>query len=288
MDASTAREMWLIGEPLHAVTYFAPQSFAAWEEVGLRGFWRGYFAARAAPFGAVGPEVVTATFYNFAPEVVARALPSVWSMASPADALAARTRGATDALRAILGPAADAPAVATGAEALRAAVDGCALPGRALFAANVALDWPDEPLAALWHGLTLLREHRGDGHNAVLTAHAIGGCAAHVLAGAAGGADRTVTQPARGWTDEAWTSHVDALTDRGLLDRDGAITPAGADLHAAIEARTDELALEPWALVGADATADVAAALRPLGRAVVASGVIRFPNPMNLPAAPTG
>jgi hypothetical protein len=287
MDASTARQMWLIGEPLHAVTYFAPESFAAWEEAGLRGFWRGYFATRAAPFGAVGPEVVTATFYNFAPEMVARALPSVWSLASPADALAARARGATDALRTILGPAADAPAVAPAAATLRAAADGCDLPGRALFAANAALAWPDEPLTALWHGLTLLREHRGDGHNAVLTAHGIDGCAAHILAGAAGGADRTVTQPARGWTDEAWASRVDALIGRGLLDDGAAITPAGAALHAAIEARTDELTLGPWAHVGATATAEVAAAVRPLAEAVVESGVIRFPNPMNLPAGPT-
>jgi hypothetical protein len=232
--------------------------------------------------------VVTATFYNFAPEMVARALPSVWSLASPDDALAARTRGATDALRAILGPAAATPEVATAADTLRAAVDGCTLPGRALFAANAALPWPEEPLAALWHGLTLLREHRGDGHNVVLTAHGIDGCAAHILAGAAGGADRTVTQPARGWTDEAWASRIDALIERGLLDRGGAITPAGADLHAAIEARTDELACGPWAHIGSDATADVMAALRPLADAVVASGVIRFPNPMNLPARPTG
>lgn len=288
MDASTARQMWLLGEPLHAVTYFAPQSFAAWEDAGVRGFWRGYFATRAAPFGTVGPEVVTATFYNFAPEMVARALPSVWSLVSPADALAARTRGATDALRAILGPAADAPAVAMVADTLRAAVDGCTLPGRALFAANAALPWPDEPLAALWHGLTVLREHRGDGHNAVLTAHGIDGCAAHILAGAAGGADRTVTQPARGWTDDAWASRVDALIERGLLDAGGAITPAGADLHAGIEARTDDLALDPWAHVGPAATAEATAALRPLAEAVMASGVIRFPNPMNLPGGPTG
>lgn len=288
MDASTAREMWLLGEPLHAVTYFAPESFAAWEDVGLRGFWRGYFATRAAPFGSVGPEVVTATFYNFAPEMVARALPSVWSLASPAEALAARTRGATDALRAILGPAAATPAVAAAAATLRAAVAGCDVPGRALFAANAALPWPAEPLAALWHGLTALREHRGDGHNAVLTAHGVDGCAAHILAGAAGGADRTVTQPARGWTDEAWASRVAALIGRGLLDAGAAITPAGAALHAAIEARTDELALAPWAHVGTDAAAEVAAALRPLARAVVASGVIRFPNPMNLPAGATG
>jgi hypothetical protein len=33
--------------------------------------------------------------------------------------------------------------------------------GRTVFAANRALDWPDHPLARLWHATTLLREHRG-------------------------------------------------------------------------------------------------------------------------------
>jgi hypothetical protein len=30
------------------------------------------------------------------------------------------------------------------------------------------LDWPDEPVARLWHAVTLLREQRGDAHVAVL------------------------------------------------------------------------------------------------------------------------
>jgi hypothetical protein len=36
-------------------------------------------------------------------------------------------------------------------------------------------------MARLWHAATLLREHRGDGHNAALVAHGIGGTEAHVL-----------------------------------------------------------------------------------------------------------
>jgi hypothetical protein len=78
-----ARRLWLVGEPVHALTYFAQAAFDAWAAAGITGFWRGYFATRAAPFGEVGPEVVTASFYNFAPAMVARALPSVWALASP-------------------------------------------------------------------------------------------------------------------------------------------------------------------------------------------------------------
>ena len=49
--AHTARAMWTLFEPIHAVTYFAPEARGAYEEAGLRGFWRGYFAGRAAPLG---------------------------------------------------------------------------------------------------------------------------------------------------------------------------------------------------------------------------------------------
>ena len=107
MDASLARRLWRVGEPVHAIVYFHPASTDAWAAAGLRGFWRGYFATRAAPFGAVGPGPVTATFYNFHPAMVAKALPEVWTMASPDEALAARLAGADAALRAVLRPDAD-------------------------------------------------------------------------------------------------------------------------------------------------------------------------------------
>ena len=87
-----ARRLWTVSEPLHALTYFAPESHDAFAAAGLRGFWRGYFAGRAAPLGAVGPGVVTATFFGFHPAFVSRAIPSVWSIVSPHDAIAARER----------------------------------------------------------------------------------------------------------------------------------------------------------------------------------------------------
>ncbi len=274
--------MWLVGEPLHAVTYFAPESFAAWEAAGIRGFWRGYFATRAAPFGPVGPEVVTATFFNFAPGMVARALPAVWELASPTAAVQARSDGAVAALRAVLGEDLD---VGDAPELARAAVAGCDVAGRALFAANLALPWPDEPVAALWHGLTLLREHRGDGHNAALVAVGLDGLEAHVLAASleAGGAGRATRQEARGWTDEEWATAVDRLHGRGLVAADGSGTHAGRAVHAEVEVRTDAAAMRPWERLGEQATRALEAQLRPWADAVVASGVVRFPNPMGLP-----
>ena len=275
----------MVGEPLHAVTYFAPESFAAWEAAGVRGFWRGYFATRAAPLGAAGAGVVTASFYNFAPAMVARAVPGVWALATPAAALDARSAGATDALRAILGDQLEPSAVAAAAAATHEAVLGCGWAGRALFAANAELPWPDDPLVALWHGLTCLREHRGDSHNACLVAAGLDGLEAHVLASAvaAGGAERETRQAARGWTDEDWELAAERLRDRDLLDRGGATTSSGATLHAEVEARTDEVSLAPWVHLGTAATATLEGTLRPWAERVVRSGVIRFPNPMGLP-----
>ena len=91
--------MWTLFEPIHAVTYFTPEARSAYEQAGLRGFWRGYFAGRAAPLGAAGAAVVTASFFNFAPAFVARAIPGVWELITPEEALRVRLAGAAEAPR---------------------------------------------------------------------------------------------------------------------------------------------------------------------------------------------
>jgi len=85
--AGTARSMWTLFEPIHAVIYFTQEGRSAFERAGLRGFWRGYFAGRAAPLGQPSAAVVTASFFGFAPGMVARAIPGIWELISPADAL---------------------------------------------------------------------------------------------------------------------------------------------------------------------------------------------------------
>ena len=142
----TARRLWALGEPFHALTYFADESRAAGDEVGLRGFWQTYFAFRAAPLGAVGPAVVTATFYNFAPDFVARRVPGVWDVVSPTAAMEARLAGVDAAVRRVLGEEWIASPEAEEAAALTAAAClAVELPGRPLAAANRALPLPAEP-----------------------------------------------------------------------------------------------------------------------------------------------
>ena len=199
--ASTARSMWTLFEPVHAVTYFAPEARSAYEQAGLRGFWRGYFAGRAAPLGPASAAVVTASFFNFAPAFVGRAIPGVWDLITPAEALRVRTAGAAEALgRLLAGREADAAAAA---DLLWQAIGELDFAGRVLAAANAALPVPAESAARVWHAATLLREHRGDGHSAALLAADIDGCEALVLRA---GLDlsREVLQPVRGWSDEEW------------------------------------------------------------------------------------
>jgi len=47
-DGALVRRLGVLTETLHAVFYFAPEATAAYESVGLRGYWRGYFASRCA------------------------------------------------------------------------------------------------------------------------------------------------------------------------------------------------------------------------------------------------
>lgn len=271
IDPAVARRLWHVLEPYHATVYFAPDVIAAMRGIGLRGFWMGYFAGRAAPLGPVGPEVVTALFFGFHPSMVARALPDAWEFTAPEAVLAARRDAVGAALERVLGARLRSADVAEALELVRTAVDGCDIAARPLFAAHLALDWPDEPHLALWHGATLLREHRGDGHVVALAAEGLDGCSAHVAAVEAGIVPREALQPNRGWSDEEWERARARLTGVDLVD-----------LRMRVEIRTDRLAVRPWEHLGLDRTERLAELLTPLAEELIASGTIPVPNPMGL------
>jgi hypothetical protein len=260
----TARRLWSLFEPLHAVTYFTPHVVPAFEAAGLTGFWRRYFAGRAAALGAIGPGPVTAAFFGFAPAMVSRALPDVWSRIDPPAALAARTAGATAALTELLAGLPPA-AVAEAADLLASAARAVDLPGRVLAAAHADLPWPRDPIGRLWHAATILREHRGDGHVAALLTAGVDGCESLVWrVGLDGGRLREVTQPARGWTDDQWQAAARRLEERGWLTAGGAATAVGRDAYAEVEAVTDRLASAPWRHLGDAGTERCAGLLAPL------------------------
>ena len=277
---SVARNIWRRLEPIHAVTYFAAEPLMALTDAGYQGFWMGYFAARAAPLGPVGPDVVGALFYNFAPSRVARALPDAWAIAPPAVALEARRTGSVAALRRALGDDAAGPTVEEAAE-LAARVARAAPPeGRSLFAANAALDWPTEPLDVLWHAATLLREHRGDGHVALLVTARLGGRESNVFQAAAGNVPRVMLERARDYSEEEWAAVTTRLVERGLLTPDGGLTRDGRALKQDIEDRTDAVALGAYDVLDDDELERLLAVLTPLAKAVVRTGDIPAATPM--------
>jgi hypothetical protein len=276
-ELSIERHMWSLFEPVHAVTYFADDALGAFEAAGLRGFWRGYFAGRSAPLGAVPPGPVLAAFYGFAPRMVTRALPDVWTRITPEAALAARLDGARRVLLKVDGDLTEV------ARLLRAAAEAVDLHGRVLGAANAMLPWPEDPAGVLWQAATVLREHRGDGHVAALLIQQLDGAESIAWRVALRDGDgREFYQPARGWTDDEWDAATERLRSRGWIDADGRATGPAREASTAIEATTDALAATPWRVLGTDATARCAELLRPL--AVQTSRMLRHPNPIGLPS----
>ncbi|PKV91509.1 hypothetical protein ATK30_2285 [Amycolatopsis echigonensis] len=278
MKPNPARNLWTALEPLHAVVYFAPEPAAAAKDVGLRGWWMGYFAGRAAPLGPIGPEPVTSMFFGFAPRMVARALPDAWSFASPGDVLRTRIEAVEAALTRLLGPA----AVGELATLLEQAVAACQFDARPLAAAWSAVPSPDRPLARLWLATAVLREHRGDGHVLAAVTSGLTGLETTLTHIATGATVREQVQRARGWTDEEWSEATANLVERGLIDAEG-LTPAGAEIRRTIEETTDRLAAAPLEALGPAGVDRVLELATPLSRRIIDSGGVPVPNPMGLP-----
>jgi hypothetical protein len=278
LDPAVVRQAWRAAEVLHGQIYFAPEAHERYAALGLDAR-AGYFASRSAAMGPVGPGPVVASFFNFNPALVARALPAAWERTTPAAVLAARSEAAAAALSRALGDLADTAEIREAAVlARRAAESVSAYPeGRPLFAAHAALPWPEGPAhLVLWHAQTILREFRGDGHIAALLLAGLTGLEALVLHVASGEVSRRFLQRSRGWSDEQWAEATDRLRSRGLVDGDEpALTESGRAQRAWTEAATDRLAAPAYTVLGADGCLRLAELARPLSRAVVASGALK-------------
>jgi len=254
------RALWTLFEPIHAVTYFSEQSREALAAIGLTRYWDGYFAGRSAPLGALSGPPVTAMFSGFAPFLVDRALPAVWSVVTPAQAIEARY--AADALTPLV---ADLDTI-----------------GRPLAAAFAALPLEDDPYRRLWQVAGTLREHRGDGHVAALVTLEIAGITTLVLRSGLD-LDAQSMQRARGWSDEEWSAEAQRLAARGLLDDERRTTPAGVALLDQAEELTNRLAVGAIKGLSDDEVRSVAIALYPVASAV--SSLFPYPNPIGMPGS---
>ena len=283
-----ARELWLFGEPIHAVTYYAPERREATDALGLRGGWMSYFGCRAAPLGAANAAVVAALFSAFKPDMVARAVPDVWTYAPPGALLGARAGSMDLALRRVLGDeAVRSTHVARAAALAEAAVGSCDMGGRAMGAANQAVPSGGEPHVRLWQALTAIREHRGDGHVHALVGAEITPPQALVLQAGTGRSPEDGLRANRGWDDDDWATAAEDLMERGLVDRSGNVNGAGAALRQRIEDETDRLATPITAGIDDRQTEELVSLLQPLARAVMEAKAVPAHNNMGFPWPPT-
>ena len=274
MTQLASRRCYQALSPLHSLIYFAPEAEAEFTATGLRPGRMCYFAGRAAAMGAVGAGTVAASFYNFKPALVARHIPRAWGLATPEQVLAARLRAVDQALTRLLGAdTLTGQAVVEAARLAGEAAAACSTEGRPLAAAHAALPVPEPAHLALWHAATVLREHRGDGHLAVLMDAGLDGIEALVTHTATGkGFSADFARASRDWSQQEWDAAEERLRARGLLDPDGALTQAGVDLRRDIEHRTDRLAEAPYRQLGEAATERLTALTAPLAATIQANG----------------
>lgn len=289
MDERTPRVMWHLFETVHGVTYFAPEPRQAAADLGFQGFWAGYVVMRSAPLGRVAPAVVLAAFYGFGPHRIERVLPAAWDAVEPDRAVDVRALATGAALRRICADAGvGGSVVAAAADVVGAAAAHVDVAGRVLAAANASLPRREDPFERLWQATTTLREHRGDGHVATLVSAGVSPVEAHLLKVAAGETPEESLRLGRSWREDQWVEGAQRLRERGWTDTEGRLTDAGRAARDDIERRTDQAASGPWRAVGTETTDEAQALLREVADAVVASGVIPFPNPIGMTWPPPG
>jgi len=267
---ATARRLFPLVGTLHEVTY-SGRCHQEFEALGARSYWDGYFAGRAAPLGLAPAEVVHAAFYNFGPGEVARHIPYVWQLMTPEQALAARERGSVAALRVALGDLADSPGIVRAAGLAERAAYSAPTEGRVLYAGLKALPPPEEPVARLWHAVTLLREHRGDGHIAALVTERVGGLEAHMLLAIDWGMEPEQFGRIHHLPAPLLAEVLSGLQERGLVTEAKEFTAAGRALKDRVEARTDELAAPAYDVLSAAEVDELVSLLDPLKAAVDAA-----------------
>ncbi len=261
---SMARRMFELVEPVGVIPYSADEPNEAMFALGFTDYWDTYFAGRAAPLGLTGAAVVDALFYNFAPGEVARHIPKVWRTTTPELALAARRTGCVKALCRILGDRVDSPAFARAADLLIKAATSAPPEGRPMYGALLAIPIPDDVVARLFHGASLLREHRGDGHIAALMIEGVGGLEAHALFAL------DMHMPVEKFgrihhlPSEQLAAVLDGLRARGLIGHDGWLSEQGRAVKQRVESFTDDLAAKPYESLQPGELDELTAYLEPL------------------------
>ena len=264
-----ARRLRDLVEPIAAAVYFAPEAQSRYEALGLN-YFEGYFCSRSACLGAAPWRVVTAAFAAFKPAVVERAVTGGWEKTTPAALLQARLDGAREQVERMAGDhAASFPEVAA---RLLPLTDGVDPSGRPLFAglAGLPVPGPDDPAGRLFRAADMVREHRGDGHIAAWIGE-LDSVEVTALSEPWWGIEPGSYAWTRGWDRDDVAAARARLVDRGLVDGDGALTSAGADLRERVERTTDHAARVVVERLG-DGADDLFDLLAPIARAMTGQG----------------
>lgn len=279
--SQTARRLASALEPVVGQVYFAPECHANYVALGFdpspaapNGValpdGPAYFASRGSLLGQVPGEVITAAFGVFSGAVVVPAVSLAWTWTDADTIRAARADGALAQLRRIIGEQPDgveraAELIRTAASALRGTVNG-----RPLAAGVAALDVPDDPLAAVWHHGDLLREYRGDSHNACWVAAGLTPTQIGLLTELYWGMPARSYSRTRGWTPAEYDVAEAGLRALGHLDgagREATLTDTGRAAREALEVATDEQMRPAIDALGDDAS-ELIDILVPWGAAV--------------------
>lgn len=274
--ANPARRLGGALEPVIGSVYFAPECHQAYASLGFgpsSGEMAGvalpdgpaYFSSRGSLLGQVPGHVVAAAFAVFNPEVVVPSVSHGWSISDATTMCNARTNGAIAQLERVLGPSPDGLDRVTGL--LKRATDSLRPEARPLAAGVMALEDADHPLGPLFRMGDMLREYRGDSHNAAwisagLTATDIG-----LMTELFWGLPLRSYSRTRGWTDEQFDEAEEGLRSRGLLTADGAFTTKGRQLREQVEQATD-LQMQPVLAALGDDLDDLVSQLSTWGTAV--------------------
>jgi hypothetical protein len=260
--AQWARAVWTAAEPMTLSAYFTPEAAAVVTAAGLDGR-SALVVLRAAPLGDAAPAVAAAAFRGFPYPLISGVLRQSRPVLPADEAVRGMHEAVVLVARRQQPDLVDDPRVLAVAEDLEAAVADLDTTGRPLAAGGQAITAPGStlapvhPWARLWRAANTLREYRGDGHIAALTAADLPRVQAEVLTAAWAGTNLDVAglRSTRSLDDATWTKAAQDLVRRGLLDPDGiTLTTDGRQLREGIEHATDAASATPWAALGRERT----------------------------------
>jgi len=224
-------------EPLATLGYHAPVALDPLAEAGLE-HPASYVWPRASSLGEPSAAVVVSAFGVWQPAAITAAFESGRAAVGLEEVRRLRLRGATDAVRAVLGEPDDVDGLEDTVVALERAVAGTSTVARPIFAGLTGHPQPPDLLGRLWHVTNEVRERRGDAHLAALAGAGVDGVEANLLNELWHGFDLFSFTGTRFWTQEQMDAGLGRLRDRGLVDGEE-LTDRGRSLREVLESFTD-------------------------------------------------